>query len=179
MPAASCKIVIISESIWGNKRCPMFGRVSPEMMFRRHGGLKWQVLIVLSSGPKRGMDIMDSIERAAWGFWRPSPGTIYPLLKTLLEDGLVSRRSNIYSLTAKGKEEIGLSPSSNGNTEASYIKVEKSLADLESYVDYLYDMKDDLKDRSEELRKIVKRLSVLSQEIGETKPGKKGKGVKP
>ena len=115
--------------------------LGPEQVFKRHGGLRWHVLFMLSNGPKRGIDIIDSIERASWGFWRPSPGTIYPLLKALENEGLVSRKDGFYHLTEEGSSTIGLSPGSPVNGTDVSQKLEKAVDELESYLDYLDDMR--------------------------------------
>jgi DNA-binding PadR family transcriptional regulator len=58
-----------------------------------------------------GSQIIDEIERITLGMWRPSPGSIYPALDQLEEDGLV-RISKVdgwkkyYELTEKGKQEL-------------------------------------------------------------------------
>jgi DNA-binding PadR family transcriptional regulator len=67
------------------------------------------VLELLSEKPMSGSEIMNEIEKRTSGHWRPSPGSIYPLLSWLqdnnfvkeihVEDGGMKR----YELTEKGK----------------------------------------------------------------------------
>lgn len=53
---------------------------------------------------------MRRIEEKTEGAWRPGPGTIYPLLKSLVKERLVSPSGNrgkvSYSLTASGLSEL-------------------------------------------------------------------------
>lgn len=70
------------------------------------GFLKTYLLEILSEGPIHGYALRERVYNIT-GFWKPSPGTIYPLLNSLVEDGHVkvysSGRRKEYKLTAKGK----------------------------------------------------------------------------
>ena len=49
---------------------------------------------------------MDQVEQQSMG-WRPSPGSVYPLLEELAHEGLISRRPDgRYEVTSKGKESV-------------------------------------------------------------------------
>ena len=71
------------------------------------GVLKFIVLKTLNKGDYTGYNLINVIKEET-GFWKPSPGSIYPLMNDLLKKGFVSceKKSNqkIYSLTKKGKE---------------------------------------------------------------------------
>lgn len=54
------------------------------------GFLRVYVLATLARGPVSGYRIMQNIEESTDGAWRPGPGTIYPLLKSLVDERLVS-----------------------------------------------------------------------------------------
>ena len=81
-------------------------------MFR--GSLPWFLMQLLQSGPKYGLDMIRIIAEHTEGIWKPSAGSVYPVLKSLEEQGLIdgdwSRTKaaprRIYRLTAKGKREI-------------------------------------------------------------------------
>ena len=86
-----------------------------EMMSRLHrmgryggyGGLKTMVLYTLSEQPKNGVEIMDAIEKMSFGHWKPSPGSLYPLLKKAAEENLIRKRDDgRYELTPEGSAEI-------------------------------------------------------------------------
>lgn len=71
------------------------------------------ILTTLSRGPATGYEIMQRIDEKTEGAWRPGPGTIYPLLKSLVQEKLVtssrkkSKTSRVtYTVTAAAKGEI-------------------------------------------------------------------------
>ena len=69
------------------------------------GFLSFLLLWLISQKNMNGADIASEIEKRKG--YRPSPGTIYPALKSLREDGLIDCDKDIrYSLTKKGKKEI-------------------------------------------------------------------------
>jgi len=73
------------------------------------GLLRFLVLNMLVKKPMSGVEIVEIIERETGGRWRPSPGSIYPLLAWLHDKGFTnevpSEEIGIkrYALTAKGK----------------------------------------------------------------------------
>ncbi len=77
---------------------------------RRTGMLRLTILSLLVERPRHGYELMKSIEELTGGVWRPAPGALYPTLRELEAEGLVSsvavskgRRSRIvYSVTGKG-----------------------------------------------------------------------------
>jgi hypothetical protein len=63
-------------------------------------GLRNWVLLTLRSSPKTGAEIMVAMEGMTHGWWRPSPGSIYPLLEEMTREGTVRRRDDgRYELT--------------------------------------------------------------------------------
>lgn len=78
--------------------------------FAPKGLLRYRVLEMLSEKPMSGSEIMDRIEEETRGAWRPSPGSIYPLLTWLHEKGFVNAlprdESGVkrYELTEKGRK---------------------------------------------------------------------------
>lgn len=68
--------------------------------------LRMLVLKHLSQGPRTGYQLIKEIE-AATG-WRPSYGSVYPLLSALLKEGLATAKEEgkrkVYSLTRSGKD---------------------------------------------------------------------------
>ena len=53
------------------------------------GFIRYRVLEALSQKPMSGSELMDDIERHTGGCWKPSPGSIYPLLSWLQDNGYV------------------------------------------------------------------------------------------
>jgi DNA-binding PadR family transcriptional regulator len=77
------------------------------------GFLRMYVISLFSRNPESGYSLMRHIEEKTKGTWRPGPGTIYPLLKSLSEEGLIQptgregREDSVtYSATEKGKQEL-------------------------------------------------------------------------
>ena len=75
----------------------------------RRGNVKAAVLAVLAERPMHGYEIMQELESRSSGFWRPSPGSIYPTLQLLEDQGLVKGEEvegkRVFSLTDEGKAE--------------------------------------------------------------------------
>jgi DNA-binding PadR family transcriptional regulator len=73
----------------------------------RRGDVRAAMLLLLEEQPQNGYQLIQEIERRTGGFWKPSPGSVYPALQQLEDEGLVrahesdSRRS--YSLTDEGR----------------------------------------------------------------------------
>jgi DNA-binding PadR family transcriptional regulator len=55
----------------------------------RRGDVRTAVLLLLNEGPLNGYQIMQEIEERSGGTWRPSPGSVYPVLQQLEDEGLV------------------------------------------------------------------------------------------
>lgn len=68
------------------------------------------VLHSLHCKPKTGYDLLKEIEEVTGGLWVPSKGTLYPLLHSLADEGLIIeedtglRAKTIYTLTDAGEE---------------------------------------------------------------------------
>jgi len=77
------------------------------------GMLGFLILFLLSKKPMHGQEIADEIARRKEGE-KPSPGTIYPALKSLREMGFISSderegRTIVYTLTERGKNALRIS----------------------------------------------------------------------
>lgn len=74
------------------------------------GFLRHQVLELLSEKPMSGSEIINEIERRTGGCWKPSPGSVYPLLAWLQDNGYIrevpAKETGVkcYTLTDKGKQ---------------------------------------------------------------------------
>lgn len=92
---------------WGGN--PFFdgpwGRL--QMLQARRGDMRGIILKSLLEKPMHGYEIIRSLEEASHGMWRPSPGSVYPMLQLLEEEELVTGRDEngkkVYSLTDAGK----------------------------------------------------------------------------
>ena len=120
------------------------------------------ILSMLSSSPKNGVELMNEIETATRGWWRPSPGSIYPLLEKLTEQGLVEKREDgRYELSDRASEQMDWSfgPPAKPQT------VEEMLNEITSYVSYFEELsgsdRSKLAPQTARLKEIVERLSRL------------------
>jgi len=74
------------------------------------GFIRYHVLESLSEKPMSGSEIMDEIEKRTNGRWKPSPGSVYPLLAWLQDNGYLKELSTDqnglkrYELTQNGKK---------------------------------------------------------------------------
>jgi DNA-binding PadR family transcriptional regulator len=68
------------------------------------------LLKLLDEAPRHGYEVIRLLQDRFMGVYAPSPGTIYPRLARLEEDGLVTHEEvdgkKVYSITDKGREEI-------------------------------------------------------------------------
>jgi len=55
----------------------------------RRGDVRAAVLLLLAEGPMHGYELIQRIVERSNGVWRPSPGSIYPALAQLEDEGLV------------------------------------------------------------------------------------------
>jgi DNA-binding PadR family transcriptional regulator len=55
----------------------------------RRGDVRAALLVLLAEEPRNGYQLMQAIEERSDGVWRPSPGSVYPALQQLEDEGLV------------------------------------------------------------------------------------------
>ena len=76
----------------------------------RRGDVRAAVLVLLDEGPMSGYALMSEIERRSDGAWRPSPGSVYPTLALLEDEGLIRPQAGEgrtpYELTDEGKAHV-------------------------------------------------------------------------
>lgn len=72
------------------------------------GDVRSAVLALLAEEPMHGYQIIHEIEERSGGMWKPSPGSVYPTLQMLADEGLITAEESgdkkVYSLTDAGKE---------------------------------------------------------------------------
>jgi len=61
---------------------------------RKKRGLRNWVLVVLRRQPRNGAEIMDDMEVMTHGWWRPSPGSVYPLLEEMVREGSIRKQED-------------------------------------------------------------------------------------
>jgi len=71
------------------------------------GNVRGLLLAALLEDPAHGYELMRRLEEQADGRWRPSPGSVYPLLQMLEDEGLVRGSDEagrkVYELTPEGR----------------------------------------------------------------------------
>ena len=71
------------------------------------GDVRTAVLSLLAEKPMHGYQIIREIEERSGGSWKPSPGSVYPTLQLLTDEGLVSATESdgrkTYALTEEGQ----------------------------------------------------------------------------
>ncbi|HEY7074957.1 MAG TPA: PadR family transcriptional regulator [Solirubrobacteraceae bacterium] len=73
----------------------------------RRGDVRAALLVLLDEQPRNGYQLIQEIEQRSEGFWRPSPGSVYPALQQLEDEGLVrtdeAEGRRTYALTDEGR----------------------------------------------------------------------------
>jgi DNA-binding PadR family transcriptional regulator len=76
----------------------------------RRGDIRTALLAVLAEGPGHGYDVMQTLEETTGGAWRPSPGSVYPTLQLLEDEGLVRSverdGKRTFEITDAGRSEV-------------------------------------------------------------------------
>jgi len=71
------------------------------------GDVRSAVIALLGEQPMHGYQIIQEIEKRSGGAWKPSPGSVYPTLQQLEDEGLVRAEEQegrrVYRLTEQGR----------------------------------------------------------------------------
>jgi DNA-binding PadR family transcriptional regulator len=151
-------------------------------------GLRIIIIHVLEDGPMNGVEIMDSIQEHHEKFrqmhhignnkspnqgYRPSPGSVYPILKKMVDENLIIKLDDgSYELTNKGKN---ITSKLFGNLrqnikpkEQGAFAVKNALIEIDGYVSYLEDIKNEKLILHEELiDDICSRMNTIQDSIHE------------
>ncbi|NEC52356.1 helix-turn-helix transcriptional regulator [Actinospica acidiphila] len=86
---------------WGGR-----GRGGPRGRARR-GDVRASILALLKDRPMHGYEMIQEIAERSGGAWKPSPGSVYPTLQLLEDEGLIVSESEggkkLFSLTEAGR----------------------------------------------------------------------------
>jgi DNA-binding PadR family transcriptional regulator len=76
----------------------------------RRGDVRAAILLLLEESPRNGYQVMQELEERSGGAWRPSPGSVYPALQLLADEGLIRGETReggtIYELTDAGRAHV-------------------------------------------------------------------------
>ncbi|KUN88443.1 PadR family transcriptional regulator [Streptomyces bungoensis] len=86
---------------WGPR-----GRGGPRGRARR-GDVRASILALLKERPMHGYEMIQEIAERSGGAWKPSPGSVYPTLQLLEDEGLIASESEggkkLFALTDTGR----------------------------------------------------------------------------
>ncbi|MBU4464371.1 MAG: PadR family transcriptional regulator [Actinobacteria bacterium] len=87
------------------------------------GDVRAAVLALLAEQPMHGYQIIHEIDERSGGAWKPSPGSVYPTLQLLADEGLIraeeSNGRKTYSLTDEGQQEAEAAAEKSAPWESS------------------------------------------------------------
>ena len=96
---------------WGGGRGGRGGPFGGGRGRRRRGDVRLALLMLLAEEPRNGYQLMQTIEERSDGRWRPSPGSVYPTLAQLEDEGLIRGverdGARLFELTDQGRERLG------------------------------------------------------------------------
>ncbi|HEU0214631.1 MAG TPA: PadR family transcriptional regulator [Jiangellaceae bacterium] len=109
---------------WGPWSAPGFGHGwgppfgGPRRQFgaskARRGDVRVAILSVLADRPMNGYQVIQEIAERSGGVWKPSPGSVYPTLQQLEDEGLVrvdaKEGRRLYELTDEGRDYVDSHP---------------------------------------------------------------------
>ena len=75
----------------------------------RRGDVRAAILVLLAERPMHGYEIIQEVAERSQDLWKPSPGSVYPTLQLLVDEGLLVGRETdgskkLFELTDAGKE---------------------------------------------------------------------------
>lgn len=89
------------------------GRGGPRGRARR-GDVRASILALLRDRPMHGYEMIQEIAERSGGAWKPSPGSVYPTLQLLEDEGLIASESEggkrLFSLTEQGRQAADQGP---------------------------------------------------------------------
>ncbi len=127
--------------------------------FGQRGFLRPQIIQIIEKQPVNGVDIMSKLQEMSHGWYRPSPGSIYPLLEQLEKEGvIVKNKDGKFELSTTYAEQIGVGKD-----------VGSAISAIESNVSYLEDLqKTDVKRLTrcrDRVEKLTRRLVALDDAL--------------
>lgn len=129
------------------------------------GFIRYHVLQALSEQPMSGSELMQTIEKHTGGHWKPSPGSIYPLLSFLQDNGYIKELPTEnglkrYELTKAGKDLL-----------EEQIKIrEKFMQEGGPFASPFFDrfFSNTPKEKTNEIRGSMKRLMMAALKLGKS-----------
>ena len=127
----------------------------------RHGSLRLYLLRLLNEEPRHGYEVIRLLRDRFMGVYSPSPGTIYPRLARLEEEGLVTHDEvdgrKVYRITDAGREELH-----SRSDELDELEEELS----ESVSDIVREVREDVRQTVRSLREELTWAARESRRVG-------------
>lgn len=98
--------------------------------------LKHIVLRILAEKPYHGYDIMRRVEEITEGRWKPAPGTLYPLLDQMRDEGLI-RVVRVDQEGVKGGKKIVYTLTDRGWSKLVDILLDKASSKVDLLIYYV------------------------------------------
>jgi DNA-binding PadR family transcriptional regulator len=100
----------------------------------RRGDVRAALLALLAEEPRNGYQLMQEIERRSEGVWRPSPGSVYPALQQLEDEGLVrsddTEGRKLFHLTDEGRQAAEAATAAGAPWDAASESVDSDVWEL-------------------------------------------------
>jgi DNA-binding PadR family transcriptional regulator len=135
-------------------------------MMHKKRGLRMMIVSMISSSPKNGVELMDEIENMTHGWWRPSPGSIYPVLEQLTSDGMIRKKDDgRYELTDKAHDELEWS---FGPTFRKARSMDDMVDEVSGFVSYFEDLNKTDRNKTapyiNKIRELADRLTTIAKQ---------------
>jgi DNA-binding PadR family transcriptional regulator len=76
----------------------------------RRGDIRTAALLLLAEEPRNGYQIMQEVQERSGGIWSPSPGSVYPALQQLEDEGLIRTQESdgrkLFAITDEGRAAV-------------------------------------------------------------------------
>jgi len=129
-----------------------FGRGRNKKRFQHRPDVRAAVLILLDEQPMHGYQIIQEIEERSGGVWQPSPGSVYPLLQQLEDEGLA------FIEQGEGRKVANL-------TESGRAYVEQNRAELQAAWNAATNDVDDRAVEMRDLFALYKQTAVAAKQV--------------
>jgi len=131
----------------------------------RHGSLRLYLLRLLDEEPRHGYEVIRLLRDRFMGVYSPSPGTIYPRLARLEEEGLVTHDEvdgrKVYRITEAGREELR-----SRSDELDELEEELSASVSDIVREVKEDVRETVRSLREELTWAARESRRLGRDIG-------------
>src|SRR6266567_8944048 len=128
----------------------------------RHGRLRLYLLRLLDEEPRHGYEVIRLLRDRFMGVYAPSPGTIYPRLARLEEEGLVihdeENGRRVYRITEAGREELR-----KRGSELDELEQELSASVSDIVREVKEDVRETVRTLREELTKAAREMRTASE----------------